>query len=43
MAKMWDNGAMLATWGSDMARRLGQRASARLDVVCWEVSTMVER
>ena len=33
---------MLATWGSDMERRPGQRASAKLGVVCREVSTMVE-
>ena len=39
---MWDGVAILAIWGSDMAQRPGQRASAKLGVVCREVSAMVE-
>ena len=42
VAEMWDNVAMLAAWGGDMARRSGQRASAKLDVVRRQVTTVVE-
>ena len=42
MAETWDDVAMLAAWGGDMARRLGQRASTKLDVVCCKVTTMEE-
>ena len=42
VAEMWDDVAMLAAWGGDMARRPRQRASARRDVLCREVTTMVE-
>ena len=34
--------AMLAAWVRDMARRPGQRPSPKLDVVCPEVTTMVD-
>ena len=42
VAKMCDHCAMLATSGSDMARRPGQRGSVQLWVVCGEVSSMLE-
>ena len=40
--EMWEDVAMLAAWGGDMARKPGQRASGKLDAMCGEVTAILE-
>ena len=42
VAEMWEDVAMFAAWGGDVARRPGKRVSSKLDAVCREVTAIVE-